>query len=94
MNKEKFEVMRDNYNAIAPRIGHDISSLKMRVKYTGARVFDEMELARDNIGKVCFIDTFEKKRVPEFFFQIGNQGFLSHLEMDRLSDLLPRFLNY
>ena len=94
MNKEKFVVVRDNYNKIAPRIGYDIPNLKMRVKDVGAKRFEEMELARNNIGKVCFMDTFSERRVPEFYFQIGKPGFLSHLEMDRLSDHLPRFMNY
>ena len=94
MNKDKFEVMRDQYNAIAPKIGHSINKLIFKVKDTGRGKFEEMECSRDNVGKVCFMDTFEKKHFPDFFYQIGKDGYLSHPEIDSLERILPRFKTY
>jgi hypothetical protein len=94
MNKEKFEVVRHNWNSLAPKIGHSVNKLIFKVKDTGRGKFEEMECSRDSIGKVCFMDTFEKKHFPDFFYQIGRDGYLSHAEIDSLESILPRFMNY
>jgi len=94
MNKEKFEVARDNFNSLAPKIGTTINKLVFNIKDTGSKKFYDMELARNNIGQVCFMDMFEKKHFPSYYYQIGKDGFLNHLEMDRLESILPRFMHY
>ena len=98
MNKEKFMVTQSNWNSIAPKIGttegHCIKKLIMKVKDKGDGKFEEMEVSRDSIGKVCFMDTFEKKHFPDYYYQIGRDGFLSHAEMDSLESILPRFKSY
>jgi hypothetical protein len=97
MNKQKFRVVQSNWNAIAPKIGTTeghMSKLIMKVKDTGKGPFSEMEVSRDNVGQVVFMDLFEKKHFPSFFYQIGTEGFLSHAEMDSLDSILPRFMNY
>ena len=98
MNKEKFKVTQQAWNSLAPKIGmtegHCINKLIFKVKDSGRGKFEEMECSRDNIGKVCFMDTFEKKHFPDFFYQIGKDGYLSHPEIDSLERILPRFKTY
>ena len=94
MNKEKFVVVRDNWNSLAPKIGHEIPKLKMKVREVARNTFGEMECARDTTGKVCFMNILDKKYVPNFFYEIGTKDYLNHIEMERLGDILPRFMNY
>ncbi len=98
MNKERFDIVRHNWNSLAPKIGstegHCINKLIFKVKDSGRGKFEEMECARDNIGRVCFTDLFEKKHFPTFYYQIGREGYLSHSEIDSLDSIMPRFMNY
>ena len=98
MNKDKFKAVQKEWNSLAPKIGategHCINKLIFKVKDTGRGRFEEMECARDNVGKICFMDTFEKKYFPDFFFQVNKEGFLSHAEIDSLESILPHFKNY
>jgi hypothetical protein len=94
MNKDRFIVARDNFNSLAPKIGTTINKLMFNIKSTDSQKFNDMELARNNIGMVCFSDLFSHRRFPDYFYQIGKDGFLNHQEMDRLDSIIPRFMNY
>ena len=87
MNKTEFSQFREDFSQISPKIGRSVQSLKFGVK-PSHNDFYMLEMARDNIGQICFSDLMSKKKFPRHFFEINTDGFLNGREMRTLQSVL------